>query len=58
MRLCSAPGVPTLNEEQLDAMCPAAAAIAEVVMPNMRFFDVSAIGYVIIVIWLLLTSQC
>uniref|UniRef100_A0A8D3CRV0 Nucleoprotein TPR n=1 Tax=Scophthalmus maximus TaxID=52904 RepID=A0A8D3CRV0_SCOMX len=39
MRLCSAPGVPTLNEEQLDAMCPAAAAIAEVVMPNMRFFD-------------------
>lgn len=31
--------VPTLNEEQLDAMCPAAAAIAEVVMPNMRFFD-------------------
>ncbi|KAL7386103.1 hypothetical protein ABVT39_004054 [Epinephelus coioides] len=31
--------VPSLTEEQLDAMCPSAAAIAAIVKPGMKFFD-------------------
>lgn len=38
--VCS-PGVPSLTEEQLDSMCPSAAAIAAIVKPGMKFFDVS-----------------
>ncbi|XP_030607280.1 nucleoprotein TPR-like isoform X1 [Archocentrus centrarchus] len=30
---------PSLTEEQLDAMCPSAAAIAAIVKPGMKFFD-------------------
>lgn len=37
-------GVPSLTEEQLDAMCPSAAAIAAIVKPGMKFFDVSLMG--------------
>uniref|UniRef100_A0A8C4ZFU3 Nucleoprotein TPR n=1 Tax=Gadus morhua TaxID=8049 RepID=A0A8C4ZFU3_GADMO len=33
------PGVPSLTEEQLDSMCPSAAAIAEIVKPGMKFFE-------------------
>uniref|UniRef100_A0A8C6PTA8 Nucleoprotein TPR n=1 Tax=Nothobranchius furzeri TaxID=105023 RepID=A0A8C6PTA8_NOTFU len=32
-------GVPSLSEEQLDSMCPSAAAIAAIVKPGMKFFD-------------------
>uniref|UniRef100_A0A665W8A3 Nucleoprotein TPR n=1 Tax=Echeneis naucrates TaxID=173247 RepID=A0A665W8A3_ECHNA len=35
----SALGVPSLTEEQLDSMCPSAAAIAAIVKPGMKFFD-------------------
>uniref|UniRef100_A0A8D0DES5 Nucleoprotein TPR n=1 Tax=Sander lucioperca TaxID=283035 RepID=A0A8D0DES5_SANLU len=35
--VCS--GVPSLSEEQLDTMCPSAAAIAAIVKPGMKFFD-------------------
>ncbi|XP_029309267.1 nucleoprotein TPR-like, partial [Cottoperca gobio] len=31
--------VPSLTDEQLDAMCPSAAAIAAIVKPGMKFFD-------------------
>ncbi|XP_029380856.1 nucleoprotein TPR-like [Echeneis naucrates] len=31
--------VPSLTEEQLDSMCPSAAAIAAIVKPGMKFFD-------------------
>ncbi|XP_059914810.1 nucleoprotein TPR isoform X2 [Gadus macrocephalus] len=31
--------VPSLTEEQLDSMCPSAAAIAEIVKPGMKFFE-------------------
>nr|XP_019964353.1 PREDICTED: nucleoprotein TPR-like isoform X2 [Paralichthys olivaceus] len=31
--------VPSLTEEQLDHMCPSAAAIAAIVKPGMKFFD-------------------
>ncbi|XP_049602686.1 nucleoprotein TPR isoform X2 [Syngnathus scovelli] len=31
--------VPSLTEEQLDSMCPTAAAIAAIVQPGMKFFD-------------------
>uniref|UniRef100_A0A1A8S756 Translocated promoter region a (To activated MET oncogene) n=1 Tax=Nothobranchius rachovii TaxID=451742 RepID=A0A1A8S756_9TELE len=31
--------VPSLSEEQLDSMCPSAAAIAAIVKPGMKFFD-------------------
>ncbi|KAG7235751.1 hypothetical protein INR49_002253 [Caranx melampygus] len=31
--------VPSLTEEQLDNMCPSAAAIAAIVKPGMKFFD-------------------
>ncbi|XP_034744113.1 nucleoprotein TPR-like isoform X2 [Etheostoma cragini] len=31
--------VPSLSEEQLDTMCPSAAAIAAIVKPGMKFFD-------------------
>ncbi|KAM3865905.1 nucleoprotein TPR-like [Diretmus argenteus] len=31
--------VPSLTEEQLDAMCPSAAAIAQIVKPGMKFFE-------------------
>uniref|UniRef100_A0A8D0AU39 Nucleoprotein TPR n=1 Tax=Sander lucioperca TaxID=283035 RepID=A0A8D0AU39_SANLU len=34
-----AAGVPSLSEEQLDTMCPSAAAIAAIVKPGMKFFD-------------------
>uniref|UniRef100_A0A3Q3XS26 Uncharacterized protein n=1 Tax=Mola mola TaxID=94237 RepID=A0A3Q3XS26_MOLML len=34
-----AAGVPSLTEEQLDSMCPSAAAIAAIVKPGMKFFD-------------------
>lgn len=39
--LFSAAGVPSLTEDQLDSMCPSAAAIAAIVKPGMKFFDVS-----------------
>uniref|UniRef100_A0A3B4B2R2 Uncharacterized protein n=1 Tax=Periophthalmus magnuspinnatus TaxID=409849 RepID=A0A3B4B2R2_9GOBI len=32
-------GAQSLTEEQLDAMCPSAAAIAAIVKPGMKFFD-------------------
>uniref|UniRef100_A0A671VH99 Translocated promoter region, nuclear basket protein n=1 Tax=Sparus aurata TaxID=8175 RepID=A0A671VH99_SPAAU len=32
-------GAPSLTEEQLDFMCPSAAAIAAIVKPGMKFFD-------------------
>lgn len=35
-RICC---VPSLTEEQLDKMCPSAAAIAAIVKPGMKFFD-------------------
>ncbi|CAL8276864.1 unnamed protein product [Lota lota] len=31
--------VPSLTEEQLNSMCPSAAAIAEIVKPGMKFFE-------------------
>ncbi|XP_029930034.1 nucleoprotein TPR-like isoform X3 [Myripristis murdjan] len=31
--------VPSLTEEQLDSMCPSAAAIAQIVKPGMKFFE-------------------
>ncbi|XP_037537934.1 nucleoprotein TPR [Nematolebias whitei] len=31
--------VPSLTEDQLDSMCPSAAAIAAIVKPGMKFFD-------------------
>ncbi|XP_056148478.1 nucleoprotein TPR-like [Lampris incognitus] len=31
--------IPSLTEEQLDTMCPSAAAIAEIVKPGMKFFE-------------------
>lgn len=34
-------GGSSLTEEQLDALCPSAAAIAAIVKPGMKFFDVS-----------------
>uniref|UniRef100_A0A3Q3LWT1 Translocated promoter region a, nuclear basket protein n=1 Tax=Mastacembelus armatus TaxID=205130 RepID=A0A3Q3LWT1_9TELE len=34
-----AAGAPSLTEEQLDYMCPSAAAIAAIVQPGMKFFD-------------------
>uniref|UniRef100_A0A3Q1C8H4 Nucleoprotein TPR n=1 Tax=Amphiprion ocellaris TaxID=80972 RepID=A0A3Q1C8H4_AMPOC len=37
--VCSAAGAPSLTEEQLDSMCPSAAAIAAIVKPGMKFFD-------------------
>uniref|UniRef100_A0AAQ4R059 Translocated promoter region a, nuclear basket protein n=1 Tax=Gasterosteus aculeatus aculeatus TaxID=481459 RepID=A0AAQ4R059_GASAC len=37
--VCCAPGAPSLTEEQLDAMCPSAAAISAIVKPAMKFFD-------------------
>lgn len=33
--------MPSLTEQQLDSMCPSAAAIAAIVKPGMKFFDVS-----------------
>lgn len=33
-------GGSSLTEEQLDSMCPSAAAIAAIVKPGMKFFDV------------------
>lgn len=45
--VCS-PGVPSLTEEQLDSMCPSAAAIAAIVKPGMKFFDVSHTSTVIV----------
>lgn len=39
--VCSVTGVPSLTEQQLDSMCPSAAAIAAIVKPGMKFFDVS-----------------
>lgn len=42
--MCPAPGVPSLTEEQLGSMCPSAAAIAAIVKPGMKFFDVSLMG--------------
>lgn len=38
---CQSPGGPSLTEEQLESMCPSAAAIAAIVKPGMKFFDVS-----------------
>uniref|UniRef100_A0A672I278 Translocated promoter region a, nuclear basket protein n=1 Tax=Salarias fasciatus TaxID=181472 RepID=A0A672I278_SALFA len=37
--MCSPSGGPSLTEEQLDSMCPSAAAIAAIVKPGMKFFD-------------------
>uniref|UniRef100_A0A3P9BWJ2 Nucleoprotein TPR n=1 Tax=Maylandia zebra TaxID=106582 RepID=A0A3P9BWJ2_9CICH len=34
-----AAGMPSMTEEQLDAMCPSAASIAAIVKPGMKFFD-------------------
>uniref|UniRef100_A0A3Q3IRA9 Nucleoprotein TPR n=1 Tax=Monopterus albus TaxID=43700 RepID=A0A3Q3IRA9_MONAL len=34
-----APGMPSLTEEELDNMCPSAAAIAAIVKPGMKFFE-------------------
>lgn len=45
IHVCSALGGPSLTEEQLDSMCPSAAAIAAIVEPGMKFFDVSVMGY-------------
>lgn len=39
---CCVPGMPSMTEEQLDAMCPSAASIAAIVKPGMKFFDVSS----------------
>uniref|UniRef100_A0AAX7UFK9 Nucleoprotein TPR n=1 Tax=Astatotilapia calliptera TaxID=8154 RepID=A0AAX7UFK9_ASTCA len=36
---CCVPGMPSMTEEQLDAMCPSAASIAAIVKPGMKFFD-------------------
>lgn len=44
LHVCPAPGVPSLTEEQLGSMCPSAAAIAAIVKPGMKFFDVSLMG--------------
>lgn len=38
-------GVPSLTEDQLNSMCPSAAAIAAIVKPDMKFFDVSSAGF-------------
>lgn len=54
---CSATGVPSLTEQQLDSMCPSAAAIAAIVKPGMKFFDVSHTGLVIIVVITLFFSH-
>lgn len=43
--VCSATGLRPLTEEQLDSMCPTAAAIAAIVNPGMKFFDVSIVGH-------------
>uniref|UniRef100_A0A668ATS4 Translocated promoter region, nuclear basket protein n=1 Tax=Myripristis murdjan TaxID=586833 RepID=A0A668ATS4_9TELE len=37
--ICCHVGVPSLTEEQLDSMCPSAAAIAQIVKPGMKFFE-------------------
>uniref|UniRef100_A0A8P4GAN9 Translocated promoter region a, nuclear basket protein n=1 Tax=Dicentrarchus labrax TaxID=13489 RepID=A0A8P4GAN9_DICLA len=39
INICSAAGALSLTEEQLDSMCPSAAAIAAIVKPGMKFFD-------------------
>lgn len=41
LSLCFPQGASSLTEEQLDSMCPSAAAIAAIVKPGMKFFDVS-----------------
>lgn len=44
MNACVSAGGPSLTEEQLESMCPSAAAIAAIVKPGMKFFDVSPVG--------------
>lgn len=38
--VCVITGGPAVTEEQLNVMCPSAAAIAAIVKPGMKFFDV------------------
>lgn len=41
LHTCFPTGGPSLTEENLESMCPSAAAIAAIVKPGMKFFDVS-----------------
>ena len=43
--VCVCVDVPSLTEEELDSMCPTAAAVAKIVKPGMKFMEVSSAAW-------------